>query len=208
MNEARGSRRRKRILNALHDCIIEKGYAKSTLADIAQAAGMSPSHLLYYFPGKDAILEEYFENVAQRILQRLESFRAEPPEAQIDLLAALFFGGAGITKSEIGFMLECFGVAVHDKKLRHEKAELDRRCKACLEELFAGSPNGPGADSKDLAEIAYAMMIGLRTAVYFDEQFDLPQAHRLFRTSMLLATGHERPGQAATFGGFGLSQSG
>jgi AcrR family transcriptional regulator len=196
MNEARGNRRRRRILIALHDCIIGKGYAKTTLADIAQAAGMSPSHLLYYFPGKDAILEHYFENVAQRILQRLESFRTEAPESQIDLLAELFFAGKGITKSEIGFMLECFGVAVHDKKLRQEKAQLDRRCKAYLEELFTQSPNQPGARARDSAEIAYAMLIGLRTAVYFDEQFDLPQAHRLFRTSMLLATGYGQPNRA------------
>lgn len=208
MNEARGSQRRQRILTALHDCIIKNGYAKSTLADIAEAASMSPSHLLYYFPGKDAILEEYFEYVSQRILQRLESFRTEPPESQIDLLAELFFGGTGITKSEIGFMLECFGVAVHDKKLRQEKAELDRRCKSYLEELFANSPANSGAGARDLAEIAYATLIGLRTAVYFDERFDLPQAHRLFRTAMLLATGHEQPGQSPGLTGFGLAQPG
>ena len=117
----RGGKRRKRIFQALHDCIIEKGYSKTTLADVARSAQMTPSHLLYYFSGKDAILEDFFEYVAQRIVERMEGFRTESAERRIDLLVDLFFAGKGITMSEIGFMLECFGVAVHDKQLHNEK---------------------------------------------------------------------------------------
>jgi AcrR family transcriptional regulator len=50
---SRGVKRRARILAAFHDCIISKGYAKSTLRDVAREAGMTASHLLYYFSGKD-----------------------------------------------------------------------------------------------------------------------------------------------------------
>lgn len=180
----RGGKRRKRIFQALHDCIIEKGYAKTTLVDVARTAEMTPSHLLYYFSGKDAILEDYFENVAQRIVARMEGFRAERPERRIDLLAGLFFAGKGITVSEIGFMLECFGAAVHDQQLHSEKTALDEFCKAYLEELFVESPCGPSY-ARDSAEVAYAMLIGLRTAVYFDERIELPRARRLFRASIL-----------------------
>ena len=179
----RGGKRRKRIFQALHDCIIEKGYSKTTLADIARIAQMTPSHLLYYFSGKDAILEDFFENVAQRIVERMEGFRTETAERRIDLLVDLFFAGKGITMSEIGFMLECFGVAVHDKQLRSEKAALDRFCKTYLEELFVESPCGASM-ARDSAEIAYATLIGLRTAVYFDERIDLPSARRLFHNSI------------------------
>lgn len=179
----RGGKRRKRIYQALHDCIIDKGYSKTTLADIARTAEMTPSHLLYYFSGKDAILEDYFENIARRIVERMEGFRTETAERRIDLLADLFFAGKGITMSEIGFMLECFGVAVHDKQLHSEKAALDRFCKTYLEELFVESPCGASM-ARDSAEIAYAMLIGLRTAVYFDDRVDLPRARRLFRDSI------------------------
>lgn len=179
----RGGKRRKRIFQALHDCIIDKGYSKTTLADIARTAEMTPSHLLYYFSGKDAILEDYFENVAQRIVERMERFRTETPERRIDQLVDLFFAGKGITMSEIGFMLECFGVAVHDKQLHSEKAALDRFCKTYLEELFVESPCGASM-ARDSAEIAYATLIGLRTAVYFDDRVDLPSARRLFRDSI------------------------
>lgn len=180
----RGGKRRTRIFKALHDCIVDKGYAKTTLADVARSARMTPSHLLYYFSGKDAILEAYFENVSQRIIERMEGFRTETPQRRIDLLAGLFFAGKGITVSEIGFMLECFGVAVHDKQLHTEKTALDRFCKAYLEELFVESPCG-ASYARDSAEVAYAMLIGLRTAVYFDERIGLPRARRLFHASIL-----------------------
>ncbi len=180
----RGGKRRARILSAFHDCIITKGYAKTTLRDVARAADMSASHLLYYFPGKDTILENYFENVAQRIVERIESFRTESPEKQIDLLADLFFAGKGITRSEIGFMLECFGVAVHDKQLRRDKKELDRICKAYLKDLFEQSPCGL-KNANACAEISYAMLIRLRTAAYFDKRLGLPKARGLFHNQML-----------------------
>jgi len=185
---SRGGKRRVRILAAFHECIISKGYAKTTLRDVAKAADMSASHLLYYFPGKDTMLERYFENVAQRIVERIESFQTESPEQQISLLADLFFAGKGITRSEIGFMLECFGVAVHDKPLRRDKKKLDRFCKGYLQELFEQSPCGPDS-ARAYAEISYAMLIGLRTAAYFDKRLGLPRARRLFHNEMLNLAG-------------------
>jgi hypothetical protein len=41
-------------------------------------------------------------------------------------------------------------------------------------------------NTKDAAEISYSVMIGLRSAVYFDDDIDLNDAHRLFVRSMLL----------------------
>lgn len=187
--QERGDKRRKAILWALHDCMIKVGYAKTTLADIAEVAGMYPSHLLYYFDGKDAILQQYFHKVANQILNRLEEFRTEPPRRQIELLARLFFGGAGITKSEIGMMLECFGVAVNDKVLQREKADLDVKCKTYLKDLLAQTPCEFSSDVEESAEVAYATLIGLRTAVYFDKNFSLAEGRRMFHSTMLKIAG-------------------
>ena len=180
----RGGNRREHILEAFHDCIIEKGYSKTTLRDVARTAGMTASHLLYYFSGKDAILEHYFDVVSKRIMKRIDSFRNDSPLRQAELLADLFFAGKGISNSETGFMLECFGVAVHDKQLHDEKAALDRFCKDYLRELFIKTSCSP-SQARDNAEIAYAMLIGLRTAAYFDDRLELEQARRLFRAGLL-----------------------
>lgn len=186
----RGDVRRKAILRALHSCVIAKGYAKTTLADVAEAAGMYPSHLHYYFNGKEAILEQYFHDVSEKILERLNAIREEPdPDRQIDQLSNLFFAGDGIKKSEIGFMLESFGVAVNDNVLREEKAELDRRCKEYLVQLFEKTARPIMSDPHDCAEIAYSMLIGLRSAVYFDGNMSLADAYRLFHSAVRYMAG-------------------
>jgi len=189
---SRGGNRREGILEAFHYCILEKGYSKTTLRDVAKAAGMTASHLLYYFSGKDAILEHYFDVVSRRIIKRIDSFRNESPAKQVEQLADLFFAGKGITNSETGFMLECFGVAVHDKPLHDEKAALDRFSKDYLVELFVKTGCSPG-EARDKAEIAYALLIGLRTAAYFDDRLELMQARRLFHAGLMDLADFERP---------------
>ncbi|NKB99369.1 MAG: TetR family transcriptional regulator [Pseudomonadales bacterium] len=183
-NDPRGNRRRRAIYKSLHDCIISKGYVKTTLADIAEAAGMSPSHLLYYFSGKEDILEQYFALVSERFLERISEFSQHPVQDQVKLLADFWFKGETSTKTEIGFMLECFGAAVHDEVLKVTKAEWDLRCKSYLTHIFESAPNSIVQNPKDGAEIAYAMMIGLRSAVYFDPDVDLDDAHRLFQATV------------------------
>lgn len=184
-----GDRRRRKIFKSLHDCIIRKGYVKTTLADIAEGAGMSASHLLYYFKGKEDILEQYFQSVSVRFLERIETFNGPGTEEQIDLLADFWFKGEASTRQEIGFMLECFGVAVNDDVLKVTKADFDRRCKAYLNELLQGAGGSLFTSSRDAAELAYSMMIGLRSAVFFDDDLTLEEAHRLFRDALMRMSG-------------------
>src|SRR5271156_4856808 len=49
-------RRRAIILKALRQCLTKKGLEATALNDVASAAGMSPSALLYYYPNLHAIV--------------------------------------------------------------------------------------------------------------------------------------------------------
>jgi AcrR family transcriptional regulator len=187
--ESRGDQRRRLIFKSLHDCIISQGYVKTTLADIAKGADMSASHLLYYFKGKEAILEQYFERVSVMFLEKIDAFSTQEPKEQIESLADFWFKGEAGTVKEIGFMLECFGAAVNDDVLRVTKADFDERCKAYLGRIFDASPSVFMHSSKDAAELSYSLMIGLRSAVYFDPDIDLADAHRLFLGSMRTMSG-------------------
>lgn len=144
---------------------------------------MTPSHLLYYFRGKEDILEQYFAMVAARFLGHIEAFRREAPEQQIRSLADLWFRGETSNRREIGFMLECFGVAVHNDVLQATKADFDQRCKRHLRHTFSAAPSEAAA--RDAAEITFSLMIGLRSAVYFDDDIGLADAHRLFQDTAL-----------------------
>ena len=50
--------RREQMLRAALDVIIERGYAESRIADVAERAGTSPALVIYYFKTKDQLLTE------------------------------------------------------------------------------------------------------------------------------------------------------
>ncbi len=181
---SRAEARRRKIFRSLHDCIIENGYSKTTLADIAKKAGMSPSHLLYYFQGKERILEEYFSTVAAWFLKRVADIAEEEPEVRIRALTELWFGEGEAAYDDIGFMLECFGEAVHDGEMRHTKSEFDRACKGYLVSLFPEDGPAVVVNAEDAAEISYALLIGLRNSVYFDQSMSAGDAARCFREAV------------------------
>ena len=180
----RGDQRRRKIFRSLHDCILDKGYVRTTLADVAQGADMSASHLLYYFNGKEDVLEQYFQSVSDQFVRRLEEMRQLEFRDRIQALGDFWFKGEAGTRKEIGFMLECFGAAVNDDVLRVTKADFDLRCKEFLCEIFEAAPALFMPSAKGAAELAYSMMIGLRSAVYFDPDIDLEGAHSLFLSTM------------------------
>jgi AcrR family transcriptional regulator len=50
--------RREQMLRAALDVIVERGYAESRIADVAERAGTSPALVIYYFKTKDQLLTE------------------------------------------------------------------------------------------------------------------------------------------------------
>ena len=170
------------IFRSLRSKIIEKGYARTTLDDIARGADMSPSHLLYYFDGKEDVLEQYFQYVADRFLTRVKNLANSPSSNQLKEFMEIWF--KGVTKDEIGFMLECFGAAVKNKTLHSIKANFEKDCKAVLEKIFSASNNvTPIKANIDVAQATYSLMIGLRSSVYF-EDIELEEARRLFLSTV------------------------
>jgi AcrR family transcriptional regulator len=53
--------RRKQILEALHQCLLEKPFHKTSIKDIARKAGLNHGALHYYFENKEHILLEYID---------------------------------------------------------------------------------------------------------------------------------------------------
>lgn len=64
------------MLRAARQCFGESGYARTSMADIAQAAGVTPRAIYYYFPSKADLFEQasvaayqrFGEEIALRVL--------------------------------------------------------------------------------------------------------------------------------------------
>ncbi|TDW76564.1 TetR/AcrR family transcriptional regulator [Kribbella pratensis] len=65
----KGQATRDRIVSAAARLMIEQGVARTTIEDIQAAAGVSPSQLYHYFPGKDALVSAVIEQQTAQVLE-------------------------------------------------------------------------------------------------------------------------------------------
>jgi len=73
--------RRLQILKALHACLQEKSFEKTSIKDIARVAGVNHGVLHYYFTGKEEILLHYIDYVINDYqAQAREWLRSKDPD--------------------------------------------------------------------------------------------------------------------------------
>lgn len=196
--------RRGKIVTALYRCMAKKGYAATTLCDIAEEAGMTSSHLLYYYPGKEAILEAFFKAVTKRIEKEISDLDHSEPADKIEAIADLFLNPHGLRKSDQGVMLDLYAQAVQNKAMRRVKVAHDRRIKDMFLELFSQLGSSLETSPEDAAQMAYALLLGLRANSFYDPQLSTAQANRLFKQGLLRIAGLKpraraaKPSQSAT----------
>ncbi|WP_344018827.1 TetR/AcrR family transcriptional regulator [Streptomyces luteireticuli] len=86
--------RRAQIIDAAVETLAEEGYAKASLARIAQRAGISKGVISYHFAGKEELLERLVEQVYERMGAFMEPRMVAQPDpgerlrAYVESLAA------------------------------------------------------------------------------------------------------------------------
>lgn len=182
--------RRQAISRALYECITDQGYANTTLTDVASRAGMSPSHVGYYFADKADILVHYTRWLCDRIVAGFPALDpARPPADLIDDVAAFCFDEGQPNTEFLGVVQELSGLAVHDEALREIKSQHTQRWQRFLQTLFDTVPPVPGLDARDAARIAHALLAGLDTNTVFDPTLSRGAAQQLFRETLRTITG-------------------
>ncbi len=179
--------RRAQISAALDASIRERGYAATTLTDIAGAAGMSPSHVHYYFEGKAAVLEHHFEELCAELLRDVLPLADKPPLERIDAVVSYFFEHPKFGRESSGVYFEIFGVAVHNDGVRAIKKHLDRALRQFFVELFLDA-DLPRRGAEAAGEIALGLLVGLSTNAYFDDDRSRSHAGEVFRSELLRLT--------------------
>src|ERR687896_1020875 len=78
LRERKKQRTRQQIIEAAMDLFAERGYQATTIADIAEAAEVSPRTFFSYFPSKEAVV---FHGV-DRVLDGLATMLRERPSGE------------------------------------------------------------------------------------------------------------------------------
>jgi AcrR family transcriptional regulator len=182
ISDAKGGRdRRDAILGALYRCMATKGFAATTLSDIAREAGMSSSHLLYYFSGKEAIIEAFFKVVSEIYQAEFDKLPKNDPVVRLDALADLMLRHN--SKADQAVLMDLYGQAVQNKAMRRMRIADDRRIRGMLTEVFEQTPRMLGMSAEDAAEIAYATLVGLRATSFYDPSMGPNEVSRLLRSA-------------------------
>ena len=170
-------------MQALYSCMRRQGYAGTTLRDIAKRAGMTPSHVAYYFENQAAILEYYAESICEQNLRALPDLEEEDVERLLDQIAAFCFEETRTSPGLLGVIQELTGLAVHDERLHEIKARHTRGWRSYLEAVFARAC-ADRMSPREAALQAHALLVGLNTNAVFDDVLDRATAHSLFRCEL------------------------
>jgi AcrR family transcriptional regulator len=174
---------RDHIANALYHCVQKQGYAFISLNALATEAGISASHLRYYFEGKEAVLEYYVEHLCEKLRAELDALQGLPADELIDGLGEFHFGPK-VSPKRLGVMHEIFALTLHHPRMRQIKARYDCYLRGLLVRVFA---TGKPADDPAIeagARIGYALLEGFLQNAAFDEKVKLAETRALFVRTM------------------------
>ena len=183
------SDRRIVIQRALWRLMLKQGYASTSLTDVAREARLSPSHLAYYFPTKEAILLELFKALSDTLLSDLTSQRDRPLIEQCHRLAKYAFREPKLDLGESAIALEMIGIALHNPRFRSRNSEHASKVIWYLRDLFTNTPRAFNLSAEDAAVMAASMWTGLLTSSYFYKGFDRSRARTIFYQTLLLLAG-------------------
>lgn len=183
-------KRREGVLQAALDVIVERGLANTRMSDIAEQAGMSPGHILYYFESKDDLLLELLR-WSEDLLLRRAAEECERLPSYGDRFLRLTELAAPTGPSDPGWILwlEVWSLSPHDERIGQGHAQLDRRWVKSLADLVrSGQDAGEFSreiDARDFAVRYGAMMDGL--AIKVVAGIDGMTAKRLMDTCIEMA---------------------
>ncbi len=85
----KGEQTRSQIFESALELFREKGFDSTTMQDIAAHAGVVKSAAYYYFPGKEAIIQTYYETVQAEQERLCEKVFAQSTDLKVRLATAM-----------------------------------------------------------------------------------------------------------------------
>ncbi|MCY4566143.1 MAG: TetR/AcrR family transcriptional regulator [Gammaproteobacteria bacterium] len=157
----KAAERRARILDALRRCILRQGYSATSFNELAQEAGMSPSHVFYYFQGKDAVLQELYRDLAQRLMASVSLLQGQPAEEQFKTMSDYAFAGEVFSHDERLVFTELIGQSLHNPSVKELRDGLATSVVAYLTNVFESCERAKGLSADNAGLAASALGIGL-----------------------------------------------
>jgi AcrR family transcriptional regulator len=186
--------RREQMLRAALEVIVERGYAETRIADVAERAGTSPALVIYYFKTKDQLLTEAIRFSEDTWYETGKRRMADIPTAagrlaEIVAMSCLPEADTGPNSSWL-LWLDLWAQAVRHPEVASVRQKFDERwretiCSIVVEGQEAGEFGQ--VNPVDFAVLLSALLDGLAVQIALaDPAVD---ARRAFELSMRFAAG-------------------
>ena len=150
--------RRAEIAHGLYQCIAKRGYANTSVRDIAKEADVGLGLITHHFRNKDEILHKLadhaFEKYQQSFVQFFESYSDKSPGERLKLGIKFMFVDVAGDRDLIAVFQELFNLSRHDKKLRTSLRKLYKRYRDMLAGFLDECAQGSNMSDEDLQRLA------------------------------------------------------
>ncbi|MEV5985206.1 TetR/AcrR family transcriptional regulator [Streptomyces sp. NPDC052051] len=189
VDPAKHQARRRHILGVAASLFAEKGFERTTTAEICKVAGISAGNLFHYFPNKRAIFFAVFdddgEDKAERLAQALAA--DDPWDALMELVDFLAAPAAEPLAPPLVMeaMVQAYRDAELDALLSRGNADEHAAIAALLAKAADAGRIDPGLDPNDTATWVLALIATLYTSAAttpgFDPTAQLATLHLILR---------------------------
>ena len=160
MTEHRPTReRRDEIIDAMIEAMAEHGYAKATIATIAEAADLTPGLLHYHFPSKTAILRGALHKLAaqqEELFQHITDAHDDALDALDAILVAMLAPGAQAQPGRVSAWVAILAEAIRQPDVAAELEEALMNFREHLSKLVAQAESRDALDLTDTSADALA----------------------------------------------------
>jgi AcrR family transcriptional regulator len=185
---------REKVLNGALICLREKGYARTTARDIAEASGASLGSIGYHFGGVDALLDaamaECLDVWTKRVQDAVSAAVAEGPRAQLEAALVALIDSFEELRPMVISCVEAFPRAVRSAELRERLAagyaEARRAGNAMTADAMAEIGITPPPGAQAIPSVIIAICDGLMLQWLVDPE-NTPNAHEVLEALTLLA---------------------
>jgi len=161
--EERSAETRARLLDATIACLIDRGYARTTTAAVAERAGVSRGAQLHHFPTRTELVVKAVAHLAKRRADELRREAAALPEYGDRLDAVLELMWSSFSGPLFYASLELWVAARTDSELHAGVYDLERNVGRAMRDLwreFVGDAASE-RDYEELVELSLHLLRGM-----------------------------------------------
>ncbi|WP_199439921.1 TetR/AcrR family transcriptional regulator [Umezawaea beigongshangensis] len=158
--------RRREILVAARTLFAQKGFARTSMADVVAATGLSTGSVYRYFPSKGDLVLAVCEDGQD------EEFGADTPVAAVDRLLGNVHPGREDGRAHARLVSQIWADAALDERLAPVVAGRHAGLRDLLAGLIAQESPGDDPSARDRAEVVLAALVGYAALVGVDAPVD------------------------------------